>query len=46
MGLRSLTSRVKAINGKIELEAVAGQGVNAYLEFETAGLQKAIMAMA
>jgi signal transduction histidine kinase len=45
MGLRSLQSRVKAINGKMELEAVAGQGVNAYLEFETFDLEKSIAAL-
>jgi signal transduction histidine kinase len=40
MGLRSLQSRVSAMNGKIEFDSIAGQGVNAYLEFETAGLEK------
>jgi signal transduction histidine kinase len=40
MGLRSLQSRVKAMNGKIEFDSTAGQGLNAYLEFETAGLEK------
>jgi signal transduction histidine kinase len=47
MGLRSLQSRVKAMNGKIEFDSIAGQGLNAYLEFETAGLQqKQALAMA
>jgi signal transduction histidine kinase len=40
IGLKSLQSRVKAMNGKIELDSTAGQGLNAYLEFETAGLEK------
>jgi signal transduction histidine kinase len=40
MGLKSLQSRVKAMNGKIEFDSTAGQGLNAYLEFETVGLEK------
>jgi signal transduction histidine kinase len=40
MGLKSLQSRVKAMNGKIEFDSTAGQGLNAYLEFETVGLTK------
>ena len=40
IGLKSLQSRVKAMNGKIEFDSSAGQGLNAYLEFETAGLEK------
>ena len=40
MGLHSLRSRIKAINGKIEMDSGEGRGVNAYLEFETAGLEK------
>lgn len=40
MGLKSLQSRVRAMNGKIEFDSVSGQGLNAYLEFETAGLEK------
>ncbi|QNF35119.1 sensor histidine kinase [Adhaeribacter swui] len=39
LGLRSLQSRVQAINGKLEVEAQAGSGVSAYLEFETSGLE-------
>jgi signal transduction histidine kinase len=39
MGLRSLQSRVQAINGKLEVEAEVGSGVSAYLEFETSGLE-------
>ncbi|HEV7331529.1 MAG TPA: sensor histidine kinase [Flavisolibacter sp.] len=39
IGLKSLKSRVKAMNGKIEFDSVSGQGLNAYLEFETAGLE-------
>lgn len=42
MGLRSLKSRIKAINGKIELESGAGNGVSAYLEFETVSLKKEV----
>jgi signal transduction histidine kinase len=40
IGLKSLQTRVKAMNGKIEFDSTAGQGLNAYLEFETAGLEK------
>ena len=40
MGLKSLQSRVKAMNGKIEFDSSTGQGLNAYLEFETVGLTK------
>ncbi len=40
MGLRSLKSRIKAINGKIEVESDPDSGVSAYLEFETASLKK------
>ncbi|RYZ27881.1 MAG: sensor histidine kinase [Chitinophagaceae bacterium] len=40
IGLRSLQKRVKAMNGKIEFESASGQGLNAYLEFETVGLEK------
>lgn len=40
MGLRSLQSRVKAMNGKIEFESSTGEGFNAYLEFETLELEK------
>ena len=40
IGLRSLQSRVKAMNGRIEFESASGQGLNAYLEFETVGLEK------
>jgi signal transduction histidine kinase len=39
-GLKSLQTRVKAMNGKIEFDSTLGQGLNAYLEFETAGLEK------
>ena len=46
IGLQSLQSRVKAMNGKIEFESVSGQGLNAYLEFETTGLDKKTTAMA
>ena len=40
IGLKSLQSRVKAMNGKIEFDSTSGQGLNAYLEFETIGLVK------
>ena len=40
IGLQSLQSRVKAMNGKIEFDSTTGQGLNAYLEFETVGLEK------
>jgi signal transduction histidine kinase len=40
MGLYSLRSRVEAINGTIQLEGEPGSGVSAYLEFDTAGLEK------
>lgn len=40
MGLQSLRSRIKAMNGKLEIETSKGNGVSAYLEFETTGLQK------
>ena len=45
IGLKSLQSRVKAMNGKIEFDSTVGQGLNAYLEFETAGLEKKIESM-
>lgn len=40
MGLKSLQSRVKAMNGKIEFESASGEGFNAYLEFETLELER------
>jgi signal transduction histidine kinase len=40
MGLRSLQSRIKAMNGKLEVESSEQRGVSAYLEFELAGLKK------
>ncbi|HEX2532976.1 MAG TPA: ATP-binding protein, partial [Chitinophagaceae bacterium] len=40
MGLNALRSRVQALHGKIEWDSAAGSGVAAYLEFETAGLEK------
>ncbi|MBI5370424.1 MAG: sensor histidine kinase [Sphingobacteriales bacterium] len=42
MGLRSLQSRIKAMNGKIELLVSAQAGVSAYLEFEVSELKKEI----
>lgn len=35
MGIQSLTSRVKAMNGKMEIDTNPGAGVSVYLEFET-----------
>lgn len=46
MGLRSLQSRIKAMNGKLEVEASEQSGVSAYLEFEIADLKKEIEAEA
>ena len=40
MGLRSLQSRIRAMNGKLEMEATEQSGVSAYLEFEIADLKK------
>jgi signal transduction histidine kinase len=40
MGLDSLKHRIHALNGNIEVNAETGGGVNAYLEFDTAGLRK------
>ncbi|GAO44212.1 putative two-component histidine kinase [Flavihumibacter petaseus NBRC 106054] len=36
MGLRNLDSRVRAIQGRLDIETAPGKGVSAYLEFETA----------
>ena len=44
MGLRSLQSRIKAMNGKMEMQASAKTGVSAYLEFEIADLKKEMTA--
>lgn len=40
MGLKSLRSRIRAINGKMELHSEEGNGVTAYLEFEVTTLKK------
>ncbi|HTM93463.1 MAG TPA: ATP-binding protein [Flavisolibacter sp.] len=40
MGLRSLQSRIKAMNGKMEVESSQQSGVSAYLEFEITDLKK------
>jgi signal transduction histidine kinase len=40
MDFRSLQSRIKAMNGKLEVESLQQSGVSAYLEFEIADLQK------
>lgn len=39
-GLQSLSSRVKAMNGKLEIESRPDNGVTAYLEFDVSTLQK------
>ena len=38
MGITSVQSRVVAMNGRMEMEASPGNGVSAYLEFDTTGL--------
>ena len=38
-----LLSRVKAMNGRMELETESGSGVSAYLEFDVTGLQKEVV---
>jgi signal transduction histidine kinase len=38
MGLNSLQLRIKAMNGRMELETGSGSGVSAYLEFDVTGL--------
>jgi signal transduction histidine kinase len=40
MDLGSLQSRIKAMNGKLEVESSQQSGVSAYLEFEIADLKK------
>jgi signal transduction histidine kinase len=42
MGLQSLQRRIKAMNGKLEIESSEQSGVNAYLEFDIAELKKEI----
>ena len=42
MGLQSLQSRIKAMNGKLEIESSEQSGVSAYLEFEISALKKEI----
>lgn len=39
MGLQSLRLRIKAINGKMEIETSPGNGASVYLEFETSVLE-------
>lgn len=43
MGLRSLQSRIKAMNGKMEVDSSQQSGVSAYLEFEIADLKKRML---
>lgn len=40
MGLRSLQSRIKAMNGKMEMQSSEQNGVSAYLEFDVSALKK------
>ena len=40
MGIHSLQTRVKAMNGKIEMNSGEGNGVCAYLEFDLVGLEE------
>jgi len=42
MGLQSLQSRIRAMNGKLEIESSEQSGVSAWLEFEIASLKKEI----
>jgi signal transduction histidine kinase len=42
MGLDSLKHRIHALNGNMEFTAESGGGVNAYLEFDTAGLRQSV----
>jgi len=42
MGLQSLQSRIRAMNGKLEIETSAQSGVSAYLEFDISALKKEI----
>ena len=42
-GMQSLQSRVKAMNGKIEVVSEEGNGVSAYLEFDMAGMEALLM---
>jgi signal transduction histidine kinase len=39
MGLQSLQARIKAMNGRFEVETSGNRGVSAYLEFATMGLE-------
>ncbi|NSL88757.1 tetratricopeptide repeat-containing sensor histidine kinase [Chitinophaga solisilvae] len=39
MGLNSLQSRIKALNGNLEIDASTGQGTTAYIEFNIAIMQ-------
>jgi len=40
MGLKSLHSRIKALNGNIEIDAASGQGTTAYIEFDVSVLRQ------
>jgi signal transduction histidine kinase len=40
MGLKSLQSRIKALNGNIEIDAASGQGTTAYIEFDVSVLRQ------
>lgn len=38
-GIQNLQQRVRAMNGKIDIDGTGGSGVSAYLEFDTKGLE-------
>lgn len=40
MGLKNLQSRIKALNGNIEIDAASGQGTTAYIEFDVSVLKQ------
>lgn len=42
MGLKSLQSRIKALNGNIEIDAATGQGTTAYIEFDVSVLRQEV----
>lgn len=45
MGLRSLQSRIRAMNGKMDLQTAEQSGVSAYLEFDIADRKKELAAL-
>lgn len=44
MGLSSLQSRIRALNGSLEIDAAKGQGTTAYIEFDTERLEVEVAA--